>query len=128
MLKHRKTHIIIVWAWVLWPSNSIRDKPFYGLGMDALASKCNWSMDDTMVFAWMIWSSDSIKDERYFGLGMDALASAHARKTSVSGSGMDALVIDLTSLKDERYYGLGMGALATVCLRITRKIACFRHG
>ena len=50
----------MVLAWMLWSLDAVKQKPSYGLGMDA-------------------WASDAVKKERYKGLGMDALVIGCSR-------------------------------------------------
>ena len=52
---------------------------YYGLGMDALVSKCSGNVKVVMVWAWMIWSAY----ERYYGWGTDALVSVCSGNTNV---------------------------------------------
>ena len=51
---------------------------YYGLGMDALVSKCSGNVKVVMVWAWMIWSAY----ERYYGLGKHALVSICSGNTN----------------------------------------------
>ena len=51
---------------------------YYGLGMDALVSKCSGNVKVVMVWAWMIWSAY----ERYYGLGKHALVSVCSGNTN----------------------------------------------
>ena len=70
-------NVIIVWAWMLWPSDAAEHELFPGLGMDALVIArsrkltllwfgygCSglWmlsNMNVIMVSVWMLWSSDA---------------------------------------------------------------------
>ena len=38
-------HVIVVWAWILWSSDAVEHKDYYGLGMNIL------------------WSSDAVEQE-----------------------------------------------------------------
>ena len=33
--------IIMVWAWMLWSSDAVKQERYYGLGMDALVIRCS---------------------------------------------------------------------------------------
>ena len=70
----RNTHVIMVWAWMLWLSDAVGTRTsfwfghgcfgermhseherYYGLGMDALVSVCIRNTSVIMVWAWMLW-------------------------------------------------------------------------
>ena len=48
------TNGIMVWAWMLWLSHSLKDKPYCGVYMDALVSVCSWNTNAIMDWAWML--------------------------------------------------------------------------
>ena len=52
--------VLMVWAWMLWPSDASNIRVI-------------------MVWSWMLWSSDAIKHERYYGSGMDAWVLGFSR-------------------------------------------------
>ena len=104
----------------------------YGLGMDALFSRCSWNKHVVLVSAWMLQKSNTLEPERYYGMGMDALVTVCSWKPNVimvwacmlcSGtqSNLNAIMVsawmlgDRMLLEHERYYGLGKDALVTMC-------------
>ena len=36
-----KTSVMMVWAWLVWSSDAVKEKRSYGLGMDALVIRCS---------------------------------------------------------------------------------------
>ena len=80
-------NITIVWAWMLWSSDSVEHERHDGFGMDALVIGCSqtgtllWlehgcfghqvqlKINVMLVWTWMLWSSDAVENGRYCGLG-----------------------------------------------------------
>ena len=65
------TNVIMVSAWMLWSSDSLKNERHYGLGMDAIVTVCSWNPNGTLVWAWMLWSAYALgtRTLSWFGHG-----------------------------------------------------------
>ena len=64
--------VIMVWAWMLWEWDALRNGRHYGLGNGCFGNGMLSGMDVIMVWAWMLWEWDALRNGRHYGLGMDA--------------------------------------------------------
>ena len=74
----------------------LKHERYYGLGMDALVSRCSRKTNVTMHWAWILWLAGALGTRTFLWFGHGC-------------SGYHML------LKHEHYYGLGMDALVVVC-------------
>ena len=51
------TIVVLVWAWMLWPSYALGTRTELWFGHDALVILCSENTNGIVVWAWMLWSS-----------------------------------------------------------------------